>query len=197
MHRIAPNTLLKLMSQRSEDKVRDLRKYDDPGGYDATKLFRKAIQVGLLESGLEGVAARIDKIPVPAEKSRGKGFLPVLKRKLEAIGKNFIEPPRALWRSPKRTFSVDFHPEAAVIEGNHRTLVFVYCNQKTRPTPTSAGALIVLAKRALAEALDEADEIVVLDIARGTSYRAVNNTSAAVLDKEISDLDSWFAARGR
>jgi hypothetical protein len=197
MPRIAPNTLLKLMSQRSEDKVRDLRKYDEPGGYDATKLFRKAIQLGLLEGGLSGVEARIDRIPVPAEKSRAKGFFPVLKRKLEAIGTTFVEPPRAVWRSPKRTFSVDFHPEAAIIEGNHRTLVFVYCNQKTRPTPTSAGALIVLAQRALSEALAEADEIVILDIARGTAHRTVNNTSPAVLDKEISDLDSWFAARGR
>jgi len=197
MPRIAPNTLLKLMSQRSEDKVRDLRKYDEPGGYDATKLFRKAIQSGLLEGGLEGVAARIERIPVPIEKSRAKGFFPLLKRKLEAIGTTFVEPPRTLWRSPKRTFSVDFHPEAAVIEGNHRTIVFVYCNQKTRPTPTSAGALIVLARRALADILDEADEVVVLDIARGVNHRTVNNTSAAVLDKEIADLDTWFAARGR
>ncbi|MBI3437858.1 MAG: hypothetical protein HY054_04270 [Proteobacteria bacterium] len=197
MPRIAPNTLLKLMSQRSEDKVRDLRKYDEPGGYDATKSFRRAIQLGLPEAGLAGVALRIEKIPVPSEKSRAKGFFPVLKHKLESIGTKFIEPPRALWRSPKRMFSVDFHPEAAIIEGNHRALVFVYCNQKTKPTPTSAGALIVLARRALKEVSEEADEIVVLDIARGTAYRAVNNTSAEVLDKEIADLDAWFASRAR
>jgi len=196
MPRIAPATFLKLISSKPEQKLRDLRAYDRPGdGYDGHRALRLAVRRGVADGSLDGLHAALDRISVIEERRRALRFEPTIRKRLRAEGNSFVEPPRAVWESPGRQFSMELYPEVGIQQGNHRLFAFLYFHGSVRPSRTSAGALIALARGRLA--IGEADEIAVIDVPGEKTFKAVYPLSRELLIDEVSHLDRWFGSRGR
>lgn len=197
MPRMAASTFLKLMSQRSEEKLRDLAAYERPGGYDAHRNLRLAIAEGTSDGTIDGLHAALSAIPVSKERSRALELEPLIERKLLEQSEVFVTPPQMTWTSPNGGFSVNLYPDVGMQQGNHVLFAFLYFHSTVRPTSTTAGALIHLAKRELGPHVGEADEFAVIDVRAGETYKKIMRLSPDLLAKEIRDLDSHFGSRAR
>jgi hypothetical protein len=198
MPRIAPATFLKLISARPEQRLRDLLAYEKPGdGYDGHRNLRLAVSRGVSDGSLDGLHDALARIPVIEERRRALRFEPAIRKRLRAEGSQFVLPPRKVWESPRRQFSIDLHPDVGIQQGNHRLFAFLYFHGSVRPSRTTAGALIALATRALSSEMSEADEIAVIDVVGNKTFKAVYSLSRDLLANSIDELDNWFASRGR
>lgn len=197
MPKMAASTFLKLMSQRSEEKLRDLSAYDRPGGYDAHRNLRLAIAEGTSDGTIDHLHDALSAIPVVQERARALELEPLIERKLLEQSDVFVTPPQLTWTAPNRGFSVNLHPDVGMQQGNHVLYAFLYFHSKVRPTSTTAGALIHLAKRELGPLVGEADEFAVIDVRTGDTFKKVMRFSPDLLAKEVRDLDSHFGSKAR
>lgn len=195
MPKLAAATFLKLMSSRPDQILRDLSAYEKPGGYDAHRNLRLAIARGTADGTIERLHAELDAISVIDERKRALVMEPTIRKKLLEQGDVFLDAPGTIWHSPKGHFSVDLQPDVGIQRGNHRVFAFLYFHAAVRPTPTTAGALIHLAREQLD--IDEGDEVAVIDVRDPTTYKAVMGLSPLLVEKTVRELDAWFGGRSR
>lgn len=189
---IGLSTFVKLVSQRTEEKLREIAKYERPGGFDRYQFAKEGLTdhivlgkpLGDVIADLPGsdqnfVDANADVVSAVADwkkKFGGKG----------------IDSPRGIWRSPNDKFSIAIKPEFGVEKGGRRHFVSIYSHGSVRPTATSVGAGLLAASAALRDSLEETDIVCFLDVRLPKLYKKAPNLSQKVLDSEVAFFEAEF-----
>ncbi len=186
-------TFLKLLTQDTGDKIRDLEKYGRPGGYDFWRPLRDGMDA-FVGHGLGIEDVRRD-ISINASANSSTRNLEVFEQAATWVsrqnGRGFI-PNRAVWRSPGGMFSVQIEPEIGLERRNGCQLVAaIYGRKEPRIRRDQAGAATLLLERTYRS--NEDVEFGILDASAGVLHRARSNVSEALLDAETRFIDDQLS----
>jgi len=186
-------TFLKLLTQDTGDKIRDLEKYGRPGGYDFWRPLRDGMD-GLVGHGRLQSKVQAD-IAANASANSKKRNLEVFDQAAEWFAKQAgtgFFPNRGVWKSPAGMFSVQIEPEIGLEKKNGQQLVAaIYGRAAPRIRRDQAGAAIILLERTYKSNADI--EFGILDAAAGKLHKAKSNVSEALLEAETKFIDEQLA----
>ena len=190
-HTLALSTFLKLATIPLDQQIGQLSAYDEPGGYDYYRATKRAIR-GNAHSDFAKASATIARIERDGEREDGAVVA-------EAVRKRFgrgplVAPPRALWTSPKKVFSVRVEPEIAIPSATGLQTVAIYPTKSVPIRRASAGAAIRLMDDALNPVVSGPISCAVYDARRNRLYSSPTNTSDELL-KTLTELLEWRLGR--
>ena len=181
-------TFLKFLTQNTGEKIRDLEKYAEPGGFD----FYRGSRNGVFEYCAHGrsrdnVMGDINAGPQNTVGRNQEIFLAAANWLDRQRGER-LAPSRGVWASPGRVFSVHIEPEISLRIGQNTDVVAVYPRREPRINRDQAGAGLLLLRQAYNGT--GVERFGVLDAVPGRVYRTPTNFSAAILEREIETIES-------
>lgn len=182
-------TFLKLLTQDSGDKIRDLEKYGHPGGWDFWRPLRDGFDSyvghGRARDEVEG-DIRVNSTANSLERNLGV-FQQAADWLDRQSGERFL-PNRAVWRSPTQIFSVQIEPEIGLRARNGtETVISIYGRSEPRLRRDQAGAAVILKERAFRRSNQMT--FAILDAGAPTLHRARSNVSEQLLDAEVAFIE--------
>ncbi len=184
------STFLKLLTLNTGEKLRDVQKYKEAGGYD----FYQALRAAHLKFGpTPDVSLGIDFISARASANAKKVNEDLYRASHEWILKQkgeFFSPSRALFRSPRNVFSVTVNPEIGLRTKSVDTAYAIYPRQHVRINRDQAGAALLLMSEAYGDTSNM--QFGVLDVTADKAFRTPTNMSKAILDAEVRFLEIEF-----
>ena len=183
------STFMKFMTLDTGDKIRQLESYSKPGGFDFYRSSRDAV-LQYCAHGRQHNAIISDiraSAPSNACQHNVEIFEHAARWLNKQTGKPFA-PARGVWPSLNKHFSVHIEPEIGLQKGGKSQIVAVYPRAQSRLTRDTAGAGIILLRRAYRGTGSE--EFSILDAHAGKLFSAPTNVSEAILDREIHTMES-------
>lgn len=182
-------TFLKLLTQSTGDKVRDLSKYAQPGGFDFYRTSRDGVtDLCTGSKTLDEVKSSINALAPQNAVDRNieivENFL-LWREKQAAMGK---QPSRSIWTSPNEIFSIYIEPEISLISGNAEKVLAVYPRKDPRINRDQAGAGIILLQKHYKGSGSE--KFGVLDAFGQKAFWSPTNASQAILDHDVAMIEN-------
>lgn len=182
-------TFLKFLTLNTGDKIRDLEKYAEPGGFD----FYRSSRDGTMQHCAHGrsrerVLTDIRASPAANTIERNCEIFEATASWLKKQTGHRFAASRGVWASPDRIFSVHIEPEIAFGGKARQNIVAVYPRKASRINRDQAGAGIILLQRAYRGSGEE--RFGVLDAYAQKAYWSPTNVSEALLDSEIATMEN-------
>ncbi|MEM0988698.1 MAG: hypothetical protein AAGK00_07435 [Pseudomonadota bacterium] len=181
-------TFLKFLTQNTGEKIRDLEKYGEPGGFD----FYRGSRDGVLAYCAHGRS----RDAILRDIGAGPQNTVVRNREIFIAAADWLDdqrgnrhaPSRGVWASPNGVFSVHIEPEISLSRGRTTDVVAVYPRREPRINRDQAGAGVLLLRRAYNGNGNE--RFGVLDAAGRRVHWSPTNFSDAILEREIETIES-------
>lgn len=182
------STFLKFLTLDTGDKIRHLEGYSTPGGFD----FYRSSRDGVLQHSAHGrsrerVIKDIANIAPHNAVAHNVEIFEHAANWLEKQKGQRVVPSRGVWPSPNKIFSVHIEPEIGLIAGGTKKIVAVYPRREPRLNRDTAGAGVLLLRRAYRGVGDE--EFCILDAYGEKAFKSPTNVSNALLDREIKTIE--------
>jgi hypothetical protein len=183
----------KLVSCNHAELIRELAPYETPGGYDFYGALKEAVFDYFASDENEREAlAKLKGISGDNERQKSvSNFQTIVAWRKKNKGNPFV-PPRAVWRSPNKVFSVKVTPEIGLEVGGKRRILSLYCTLQPSLTPTSAGVARLLAIEALKGEVDATDTIGLFDVPRNRVFQTSPNIAQKVLIASVESIEREF-----
>lgn len=183
------STFLKFLTLNTGDKIRDLEKYAEPGGFD----FYRSSRDGTMQHCAHGRSKErvISDIKASAAANTIERNCEIFEATASWLAKQAgqkLAASRGVWASPDRIFSVHIEPEIAFGNKNKPNIVAVYPRKEFRINRDQAGAGVILLKRAYSGTGEE--RFGVLDAFAEKAFWSPTNVSEALLDSEIATMEN-------
>ncbi len=182
-------TFLKLLTQNTGDKVRDLSKYGQSGGFD----FYRSSRDGVTDVCVKGKSLDIvlSKVKILSPEYGVERNLDVVTHCHSWFSKQSgqpKEPGHGVWRSPNKIFSVLIEPEISFVSGQIEKIVAVYPRKEPRINRDQAGAGIIVLQKAYKKVGNE--KFGILDAYAEKAFWSPTNASQSILDHEVAMIEN-------
>ncbi len=184
-------TFLKLIAQNTQDRIKSISKYDEPGGFDFWGPMRSAVS----RYAVEGISQETALNEI--ERNSGAGNQQYCSTAFETVatwvnnqGGSKHSVSHGIWTSPLETFRVKIEPEFQVISSRANKTVAVYPNKAPLMTRDVAGAGIIFMREHYGIGYN--GDFSVYDVQNRRCHSAMGNVSEQLLRASITDIDSHF-----
>lgn len=183
------STFMKLLTQTTGERIRDIEKYAKPGGFD----YWRSSRDGLVQHSAHGrdrsrVVADIEANPAENTVENNKVVFESCADWLAKQSQQRFAPNRGVWPSPNGVFSVHIEPEIGIEKRNgEKQVIAVYPRKEPRLTRDIGGAGVLLLRRGYRG--DGTEVFGVLDAGAGAVVKAQTNVSEMILDEEIDRIE--------
>ncbi|MGI9482385.1 MAG: hypothetical protein ACR2OR_08515 [Hyphomicrobiales bacterium] len=181
-------TFLKLLTQSTGDKIRDLERYATPGGFDFYQPSRKGLN-RYCGQGItrDQVLQEIENSSARNSKARNKEIFEKASHWIEKQSGEGAKTRKGIWQSPNRIFSVHIEPEISIRTKNALLVVAVYPRKDVRIRRDQAGAGQILLSRGYQSSGNE--KFGILDVFGQRAFWTPNNVAEGTLDSEIAQIE--------
>ncbi|MCR5857300.1 hypothetical protein [Mesorhizobium sp. J428] len=184
------STFLKLLTQNTGDKIRDLSKCSQAGGFDYYRTSRDGVASLCGDSkSLEFVKMRIKAMAPENAIDRNVKIAEHCSNWLKKQTGTGKKAGKALWTSPKKIFSVHIEPEICLTQGGTNRILAVYPRDEPRINRDQAGAGILLIQKSY-KAGSGPNKFGILDAFAERAYWSPTNSSQSILDHEITMIEN-------
>lgn len=181
-------TFLKFLTLNTGDKICDLARYAEPGGFDFYRPSRDAL-TQFSSGGRTREQAHSD-LRITSSSNSVERNIEIFAQVADWIERQrgqFTTPGRGIWRSPNDLFSVLIEPEISFRRSSQIEVIAVYPRREPRLNRDQSGAGILLLSDAYKGTGNE--RFGILDAAAGRVLRAPTNVSQALLNVEINIIE--------
>jgi len=182
-------TFLKLLTQSTGEKIRDLSKYSQGGGFDFYRTSREGVTDICAHGKLPTVV--VSKIKVLAADNAVERNVEIVEHCSTWLSKQSgagSVPGRGVWRSPNKIFSVHIEPEISVTSGGTEKVLAVYPRREPRINRDQAGAGITLLQASYKKT--GSVKFGILDAYGEKAFWSPTNASQSILDHDVAMIEN-------
>ena len=186
------STFLKLLASPTAERIRNISRYAQPGGFDYWRPLRAGItRMALHDTTIEDARTYV------SDNSSGTNRDNCIDR-FDKIADWLARQPgtysdvsrRGVWNSPNGIFSVHIEPELELMGRTGSRIIAFYPTDQPSLNRDIAGSGIVLLRRYYGEGSNSQFQI--YDVNRNLCHRTPTNVSRGLLDADILDIERHF-----
>ncbi|MGN6771814.1 MAG: hypothetical protein ACTHJQ_18490 [Rhizobiaceae bacterium] len=183
------STFLKLLTQSTGDKIRDLSGYAQSGGFDFYRSSRDGVaEICAKSTSISTVIAKVKAIAPPNGIERNVEIVEHCSNWLSKQKGTGSKPKRSVWASPQKVFSVLIEPEILISSNAGLRVLAVYPRIEPRINRDQAGAGIIILKKAYKG--DGTEKFGILDAYAEKAFWSPTNASQSILEHEVAMIEN-------
>lgn len=185
-------TFLKLLASPTGDRIRNISRYAQPGGFD----YWRPLRSGITRMALNGTTNEDARLYVSdnASENNRENCLNQFDKVAGWLGRQSGTvgdvSRRGVWNSPNGVFSVHIEPELEIMGRTGSRIIAFYPTDKPSLNRDIAGSGILLLRRYYGEGSNSQFQI--YDVNRNLCHRTPTNVSRNLLDADIQDIEYHF-----
>ncbi len=185
------STFLKLLASSNAERIRNISRYAQPGGFDYWRTFRTGVcNIALDDSTIETARNYVSQNTPDGNRDNCLNKFDKVSAWLNRQQGTYSGNERGIWNSPNNVFSVHIEPEMQITGRAGSRVIAFYPNNAPALSRDTAGSGILLLRRHYGQGCNSQFQI--YDVERNKCYKTPTNVSMNLLDTDIQAIEGHF-----